>query len=394
MKHLQLIIFGSALCAAFAAPLALAAEPGSMMDIFQVNAVGAGPGSLGIIPRKTMFSLYGSIDMGIDYTSAGGKTMLRTQSGNVFISKFGFYGQEDLGDDWLAFFRLESAFFANNGVQQNKNSLFNRGSYVGLTNPRTGTLSLGKQLSAEGVMATAADVFLGNVHQSIYTFLTAYSDLGYGSNVDLNRVNNSISYTTPRFGSFNANVFYALKSNQAVGPKTHHRSATVSYADQRNIASVSYSQTWCDADPVSSTPCLKDVTLEPSVRTDNVLLGYLHDFGTWTGATGFMWNKPRFSGDYSSQLYTFGAEKLIGRNLLRASIAYRNTTQPGNHAWGMTFGEDYFFSKRTSLYARVGFLKNGPNSALTYNFDSPSAFPLPAVAQSVVGTTIGILHNF
>jgi general bacterial porin, GBP family len=268
-------------------------------------------------------------------------------------------------------FRLESAFNLNNGTVQSQASFFNRASYVGLSNPAWGTLSVGGQLSDESAMAISSDGFLANGHYSISAFLSGYVDLGYGANVDLSRVNNSISYTTPNFGPFSANLFYALKSNQTVGPRTKNASVTLSYASSKNVATASYSQNYCDADPSSSTPCLHDTTIEPSVRTDDALLSYLHDFGAFTGA-----------------------EKLISRNLLRASVGYRDTTQMGNHAWGATLGEDYFLSKRTSLYAPIGFLKNGPKSAQIYNFGATDAFPVPAMSKSVVWTTVGVLHNF
>lgn len=391
MRHIK----RAALAAAFSAALMPAwADGNSMRDIMGLKAVGGGPGVFGVMPGKSMVSLYGSVDVGLGYIKSNGKSLLRVENGNVFASKWGIYGQEDLGGQLTAYFRLESAFDADSGKPQSQTSFFNRGSYVGLASPRWGNLSLGRQLSGEGAMAIGSDVFLASARHSIFSYLAGYADLGYGSYVDLARVNNSISYTTPQFGPFSANAFYAFKSNRTVGPKTKNASLTVSYRDSMNIATASYSQTYCEASASSSTPCMRDATQEPTVRTDNALLTYLHDFGGFTGAAAYLWNRPRFPGNYSSQMLTLGAEKRIDRHLLRASIGFRDTSQPGNHAWGMTLGEDYYLSKRTSLYARVGFLKNGSKSAQTYNFDAANAFPMPAVNKSVVSTSIGITHHF
>lgn len=385
----------AALAAAFSAALMPAwADGNSMREIMGLKAVGGGPGVFGVMPGKSMVSLYGTVDAGVDYTRGNGKSLLRLESGNVFASKWGIYGQEDLGGQLTAYFRLESAFNPDTGTPQSQTSYFNRASYIGLASPHWGNLSMGRQLSGEGAMAIGSDVFLAGNHHSIFTYLGGYADLGYGSHVDLARVNNSISYTTPMIGPFSANVFYALKDVQDAGPRTKNASVTLSYRDNMNIATASYSQTYCEASASSSTPCMRDATQEPTVRTDNALLTYLHDFGSFTGAAAYLWNRPRFPGNYSSQMVTLGAEKRIDRHLLRASIGYRDTTQPGNHAWGMTLGEDYYLSKRTSLYARVGFLKNGSKSAQTYNFDAANAFPLPAVSRSVVSTTVGITHHF
>jgi predicted porin len=41
-------------------------------------------------------ALYGSVDMGINYQTVGGKSLVQTQSGGEWTSKFGLFGREDL----------------------------------------------------------------------------------------------------------------------------------------------------------------------------------------------------------------------------------------------------------------------------------------------------------
>jgi predicted porin len=78
--------------------------------------------------------------------------------------------------------------------------------------------------------------------------------------------------------------------------------------------------------------------------------------------------------------------------LLRASVAYRDTSKSQDYAYGSTIGIDHFLSKRTSLYARVGVMRNGPNSSVTYNYDSGS--PTPAPGRTISSVTLGINHQF
>jgi hypothetical protein len=47
--------------------------------------------------RNGGVALYGSVDMGINYQNAAGKSVWQTQSGGEWTSKFGIFGREDLG---------------------------------------------------------------------------------------------------------------------------------------------------------------------------------------------------------------------------------------------------------------------------------------------------------
>ncbi|WP_081651339.1 MULTISPECIES: porin [Cupriavidus] len=371
------------------------AEADSMVDIQRLVLQGVGPGALGVMPGRSMLSLYGTVDVGLDYTHGPSGNMKRVESNNAWTSKFGIYGQESLGRGLTAFFRLESGFNPDSGTQQSKTSFFNRGSFVGLSSTDWGTVSLGKQLSGASSLAIGADPFLATGHQSIYSYLAAFSDLGYGSSLDINRINNSISYTTPLLWEHvGINAFYALKGNQDVGPRTHNQSLSIYYASQENFMSASYSQNWCDPSPAATSQCSHDATREPSIRTDNVLLNVSHDFGFLTGTAVLSWINPRNTGGANAMLYFAGVQKKIGAHLLRVTAGFRDTTQKANHAWGMTFGDDYFLSKRTSLYARFGFIRNSSASALTYNYEPENGFPLPKPGGSVHSLTVGIAHHF
>lgn len=87
------------------------------------------------------------------------KSIVCEQSGNVWTSKIGLYGQEDLGGQWTAFFRLESGFYANNGAVQDSSSIFNRGSFVGITDPAYGQLSPGHQYTSLGTAELGANAY-------------------------------------------------------------------------------------------------------------------------------------------------------------------------------------------------------------------------------------------
>ncbi|EGC99470.1 porin [Burkholderia sp. TJI49] len=355
--------------------------------------IGAGPGSFGVQTGKSLVTLYGSVDLAMNYINAGGKSALRMQSGNVWTSKLGFYGQEDLGGQTTVFFRLESGFYANNGAIQSPSSFFNRGAFVGLQNPRYGQLTLGHQLTSLGIAALGADTFYVNGHDAIFAFLAGVSDLGTGATLDaLGRVPNTLRYVSPRLDGFNVDVSYSLKSTQTPGPAVHSRSAAINYVGYGTTAAVSYGQTWCD--PGLAGSCTGPASLAPTIRTDDLIAGIVHDFGPVVGQFAYLRTDPKLAGDGIANLYIGGVQKMWHGNLLRASIGYRATTVDKDYAYGTTLGVDHFLSKRTALYARVGWLRNGPNSNLTYNFDATSPSTTVSNGHSISSVTIGMYTNF
>ena len=118
--------------------------------VYSVLSDGLGPQALGAVPGKSFTTIYGTVDMNLNYLSSGKTSLLRMQSGNVWASKLGLYGQEDLGGGWLTLFRLESGLNANNGSTQESSSLFNRASIIGIQHKDFGQLTLGRQYSSVG----------------------------------------------------------------------------------------------------------------------------------------------------------------------------------------------------------------------------------------------------
>jgi GBP family porin len=393
-KH-STIVWSLGTCLALLAETPVAHAQVNQSDtVFGLAATGFGPQIFGVAAQRSMLQIYGTVDLGMNYTNAGGRSITRVQSGNAWTSKFGIYGQEYLGDDWTAFFRLESGFTANNGSLQDSTTLFNRASFVGIDNPSYGKLIFGRTYSTTGTASLAVDPFFANAHESIYTYLASVSDLGYGANADgLNRVNNLITYASPRFaGFFRAGLSYAFKSDQTVGPAAHTRGASLVYSDRQTTIGLSYGQSWCD--PGVAGSCTADTTTQPSVRTDVFIANVQHDFGPFLGSAAFVQQVPRYAGDGIAKLYTTSLQRYAGRTLYRLSLAYRDTTVRQDYAYGATLGSDYFLSKRTALYTRLGVIRNGPQSAITYNYDSTAGGALIGKGHGVVSATLGMYHNF
>ncbi len=96
---------------------------------------------------QSSVTLYGIVDTSIHYitnANANGNSKLEMTNGAVSNSRWGLKGNEDLGGGNKALFVLESGFDPDTG-RANGGGLFNRQSFVGLSNKDLGTITLGRQ---------------------------------------------------------------------------------------------------------------------------------------------------------------------------------------------------------------------------------------------------------
>lgn len=142
-----------------------------------------------------------------------------------------------------------------------------------------------------------------------------------------------------------------------------------------------------------------------TVRNDIYGVSAIHDVGSYVLSAPFNQVAPKPAGNGIARSWMLGATLPWGRNALRASVVYRNTSgvrdsagDPAiDSALGMMLGYDYSLSKRTSLYARGGVIRNYGISSVILNF---SPLPLqPGTAPPQLGTTpltasVGIYHLF
>jgi GBP family porin len=73
---------------------------------------------------QSSLTLYGIIDVGVEYLDAGDISGTRLQSGMSQGSRWGFRGSESLGGGYSAIFTLESRFGADTGSMTNNDSIY------------------------------------------------------------------------------------------------------------------------------------------------------------------------------------------------------------------------------------------------------------------------------
>ncbi|KVW89303.1 porin [Burkholderia cepacia] len=163
-------------------------------------AVAAAP-----VCAQSSVTLYGMVDNALAYVNnQNGHSNVYMRQGNLYASKWGLRGSEDLGGGLRAIFDLQNGFDPNTGALASSGVMFNRQAYVGLQSQAYGTFTAGRQY-------TPYFQFVGPLASS--TWLTGATGAHPGDIDGLDttvRANNSIVYSTPTWNGVQASVMYAL----------------------------------------------------------------------------------------------------------------------------------------------------------------------------------------
>ncbi len=181
-------------------------------------------------------TLYGLVDEGFDYTNnVGGKSLSELQSGYAQGSRWGLKGSEDLGAGLKAVFQLENGFNVNNGKLGQGGLMFGRQAYVGLSDDKDGTVTLGRQYDSlvDYLAQTTA-----NGNWAGYLFSHPYDN----DNTDNSfRVNNTVKYASPSFAGFQAGATYSF-SNDTNFANNRQYSVGGQYANGGLLVAAAYLQ--------------------------------------------------------------------------------------------------------------------------------------------------------
>lgn len=184
---------------------------------------------------QSSVTLYGVVDNAFSYVSnQRGHSNFYMSQGNLQASKFGLLGAEELGGGTKVIFRLESGFNSLTGAQSSAGNLFNRQAYVGLSNDKYGTVTLGRQytpyfnmvgaLGPTGVLTGATGAHPGDL-DALDTTL---------------RFNNSITYASPNIAGLTFAAQYGLGGVPGSVTNGSNLSAALRYDYQSFSAAAGY----------------------------------------------------------------------------------------------------------------------------------------------------------
>ena len=324
-------------------------------------------------------TLYGVLDTGVyAHHASNGKTIVEMASGITKGSRFGLEGQENLGNGYKVYFRLEQGFESDNGDAKDADSAFYRDSYMGVATPfgafelgRTGALTAGTHGGIVGGMSpfgitwkegALTKVFAGNVAA---------------------RVNNMVKYESPELSGFKHYAQYSngIDDDDVVSSQKNRYialGATYRYRNLKLIAALDnlfYNDSAVKTDAgVAAGKNLKDQ------RTYNI--GGTYDFGDVRMYFGYQFGQhiktPR-QGDakaigvakydpkdskaaegYDTNAVTLGTKiKLFGGELngtFGYAHAKRDYQDSKADVYQAMLGYKYPLSKRTYAYGAVGYI--------------------------------------
>lgn len=314
---------------------------------------------------QSSVSMYGIVDIGVSHESGPNGKVTRMDSGAASQSRIGFKGTEDLGGGTKAFFQLESGFKADTGAQGEEKSLFNRQSFVGLTNAELGTLTAGRQFDfGYETLRDVADPFAGGFAGR------ANNVMGY--NMMGESTGNMVKYVSPSIQGLTVGAEYGF--GETVGDLSADRilGVTAKYANGPLTAAVAYNTM-----EVGTT----------GVKAKGALVAGSYDFGVAKAHVGFGTNK--LEGLIDDRDYLIGVSVPVdGATRLMASYVRKTDRMAAEQdATQIGVGVVRSLSKRTDVYASYARVSNDNGATFTVGNNSE-------VGTGTRGFNMGVRHSF
>lgn len=367
-------------------------------------------------------TLYGLVDLGLDYQNAKGdvsssSNTFKLNSGTNSGSRFGLKGVEQLGNGYSIGFVLENQFNADDGTLNNTvNRLFDREASLQLKGP-FGTLAAGRQ----GQLANTVGTF------GLLGVVSPFSS-GWGNAIGPKYVtggtwakfDNTVTYATPTFAGLTVYAQYSFGTNTvadpdatpAYKPGTEGESSVdryyalgakyvnggltlVSTLDSINYATFGANKVASDLDDsltfnlggnydfgVAKTylygQYFKNARSfgQKNAKTDNTV-GSGYGFGSLGGAKGYG--------------LSAGVDVPVLGGTAKALVAYgkaeaENDSDKDVSRWVFGVGYAYNLSKRTSFYTGAAYMRDDLSKELSGEAKD--------LNPSIVEVTAGLIHKF
>jgi predicted porin len=367
---------------------------------------------------QSSVTLYGLVDESVQYVhnvaQPNGKNgnKIGLYAGNIQGDRFGLRGVEDLGAGLQALFQFENGFNVNTGTLGQGGRLFGRQAWAGLKSEQFGKVSLGRQYDPA--------VDLVQPLTGVGPWGSPFAAPGDVDNNDNgSRINNSIKYTSPNIAGFSFETMYAFGgvagqtgSAQSWGAAGQYSvgglSVAAGYLKAYNAESSSaralLSTPWSGTtDGNFGSPVTSGLKTAKSYGILSTAIGY-----KLGGATvGLRYSNAQYVPDVASafpstEIFNTAAG-YFGYQVTSAMLfgAQYNYTHASGQARAnyqqISFGGDYYLSKRTDLYL-VGVFQHMtgdqvgvvPGSATAADYGYASA---PGTSSQEI-VSIGIRHKF
>lgn len=288
-------------------------------------------------------AIFGTVDLGLVKRTNGQSTLHGAPGNDQWNmmqgarSRIGFRGTEDLGNGMRANFVLEHSFTPDDGQPLSPSTFWHAQSWVGLSGG-FGEVRLGRDYAPGHQMATRADPF---AFDTVGQVGIAQAWLGYTSSGAASRMNNAVSYKTPKLHGWTAQLAMSLSETPSV---SNERGASISYEEGAWYAGLGWDR--------------KDSTVG---RNDLWILTGNYRWQNW------VWRASHTQVHVQGQKrknWTLGANYRFGASEIIA-VASQQKMAPQDRRNKLGLGYHYWLSKRTKIYTDIARAKDSNRSATT-----------------------------
>ncbi|MEW9585784.1 porin [Paraburkholderia sp. DGU8] len=345
-------------------------------------------------------TLYGVADTFIQHLNNGGMSSVSERSGGSTGSMFGLRGSEDLGGGLKADFDVENGFNINNGTRFiDTTALFYRQAWVGLSHAGYGTLTFGRQYEPSFRAIYPTDPFRANdIMSPLSAGVLAVDRNTLSTQYVAGRASNSILYQSPVLAGFQVDAMYAFTATvtQPTPATTGNiLDVSASYSGYGLYVGLAYQYQHSGFATIPGLPAA--LTL---ADTEHYSAGLAYRIGIVNLQANYSYNRAKdvparslaalLDTSHAYGIAEVGATiQATPADVFEIAGINRNVRGADDSTWGIQAGYDHLLSKRTSLYARAGYMKNHGEATTSW----------PGVRVQAQGTSqtlalVGMTHRF
>ncbi|MBF0675767.1 porin [Pseudomonas sp.] len=330
-------------------------------------------------------TVYGRAHVSTDFLDDGADYSETNISSNS--SRLGFKGDHQINPDLKAFFQIEQEINFTNGGDGNG---FNtRDTFVGLSGKKFGAVQLGRFDSPFKVARGPANLFgdqVGDMRN-----LTRVGNARFDERYD-----NTVQYTTPSFGGFNAKLAYSVHEGESAqvdadgdSLKTDSMSMSLNYAGGPFEASLAYEQAEEDTgrgerDGIRAAAAYK--------LTDAFKMVGFYQTLDYTGTDA---TSDATRDLLTSDVYGVGGEfKVAANTAVKAMWMTRDADADSYDSDMWVVGVEHKLDKAVRVYANYAVVDNDENVALTPWGQARTATPGGAAGEEATGFSVGLRYDF
>ncbi|WP_321797325.1 porin [Caballeronia sp. J97] len=354
----------------------------------------------GSAAAQSSVTLYGVADAFFQWFNNGGRQSWSIRSGAGSSSMFGLKGSEDLGGGLKAVFTLENGYNLNNGTfSVDSGAMFYRQAWVGMTHEKYGTLTFGRQYQPTFWALYPSEPFRANELLSpVAAMATSIDRNTLSTQTGGGRSSNSIFYRSPNLSGFQLLGMYALSTTvtqpypQSIGNMFDIAGTYSGYGLYVGLAYL-YQRPGSKSFPglpaaVNTVPVAHfTAALAYRIGIVNLQFNYAYHKPDEAAAGSVA---ARMDAAHPFSVSELGATiQATPADVFEVAVFQRLVRGVHDNSWGVQVGADHSVSKRTSFYARAGYIKNNGLATTTWPGNTANG---PGAKQTLVG--VGMTHRF